>query len=503
MYIRGFIVGMVVALQTGQVCAQERVEREEKVMEVFHTISSHDLLGYAAELSAPRYRGRLSGSPEYQAAAEYVAGLLGGWGLRPVMADSSWYQWFPNAWTEVLEPGKVLLRRTGKGTGKGTGIRKLDFPADFYPGANSASGKVTGEVVYAGFGITAPELGYDDYAGLDVKGKILLMEPGVPYTANDPALAAWEPYSYHRYKFRRAQELGAAGLLYTGLTANPNTSYLEGFVYAHISEEVASELTAAAGREFSSLKKEITSGLKPASFATGREVSITAKTRHFAGSRGCNVVAMIGGSDPVLKEEAIIVGAHLDAVGHQGTLFPGALDNASGVADLLGAAQALASLPEKPARSVIFVFFGGEECGLYGSLASTTDPWWPREKVLAMINLDMVGNGTGFFLQGGDSWGGVAAHFIKSNEDFLHRPFRSSENRPSYGRPRSDGAVFLKAGYPTMNLWTTGTVKPVYYHQPLDDIHGLTPEIMEDAAKLIYLGVLGAANDRTLRPGLP
>ncbi|HOY51479.1 MAG TPA: hypothetical protein PLX49_06920, partial [Prolixibacteraceae bacterium] len=87
-YIRGFVVGMVVALQTGQVCAQERVEREEKVMEVFHTISSHDLLGYAAELSAPRYRGRLSGSPEYQAAAEYVAGLLGGWGLRPVMADS-------------------------------------------------------------------------------------------------------------------------------------------------------------------------------------------------------------------------------------------------------------------------------------------------------------------------------------------------------------------------------------------------------------------------------
>ena len=468
----------------------------DPVMETFHTISSHELLEYAAELSSPRFRGRLSGSPGYIAAAEYVAGLLDSWGLRPVMADSSFFQWFPNAWTEVITPGSVALKPMG---GKaGAPGRKLSFPADFYPGAHSSSGRVSAEVVYAGFGITAPELGYDDYAGLDVKGKIVLLEPGVPYTANDSTLARWEPYSYHRYKFSRARDLGAVGLLYTGLTANPNTSYLEGFTYAHISEEVAGELTAVSGKPFEQLKKEITTSMKPSSFATGREVVVTARTRHFPGSRACNVVAMIPGGDPALKKEAIIVGAHLDAVGHQGTLFPGALDNASGVADLLGAARALAASPEKPARTVIFVFFGGEECGLYGSLASTTQPWWPGEQVLFMLNLDMVGNGTGFFLQGAGSYPAVARHFEEANGKYLHRSMRMSANRPSFGRPRSDGAVFLKAGYPTMNLWTTGTVKPVYYHQPLDNIDALTPEIMEDAAKLLYLGVLGAAGDRSL-----
>lgn len=461
----------------------------------FHAISSHDLLEYATELSSSKYGGRLSGSPGYEASARWVAGKMEEWGLSPAVGDSSYFHWFPNAWTEILNPGKVTLLPSGTG---GIGNRKLIFPEDYYPGSNSASGNVTGEVIYAGFGITAPGLGYDDYAGLDVKGKIVMLEPGVPYEKNDSILAKWEPYSYHRYKFQRARELGAAGLLYTGLVANPNTSWIEGFVYAHISEEVANDLLRGSGKKYGDLKSTIVKTMQPLSFPLNRRVSISASTRHFPDSRSCNVAAMIEGNDPVLKKEAIIIGAHLDAVGSPGTLFPGALDNASGCADLMGAARALASSSVKPARTVIFVFFGGEECGLYGSRHCIDDPLWPQEKVAFMINLDMVGNGTGFLLAGGNSFPGILHHFTSGSDSLIHRAISTTPSRKSYGRPRTDGAVFEKAGYKVLSLWTTGTVKTVYYHQPLDNTDALTPEIMEDAAKLLYLGILGAANDKSL-----
>lgn len=462
-------------------------------LKAFHQISSHDLLDYVSELSSEKYRGRLSGSPGYEAAARWVAGLLQEWRVHPGANDGSYFQAFSNPWTDVLHPGSVTIY------GQNSEDILLKFPEDYYPGSNSASGSVEGEVVYAGFGISAPELGYDDYATLDVKGKIVLIESGIPYTKNDPELAKWEPYSYHRYKFSRARELGAAGLLYVGLVANPNTSYIDGFVYVHVSESMADELFRSTGRKFSELKQEITASMKPISMELHRKVAMTASTRHYPEARSCNVIGIIPGSDPVLKDEAIILGAHLDGVGSPGKLFPGALDNGSGVADVLGLAKALSVSEVKPGRTIIIVFFGGEECGLYGSREYVANPVWAQDKTLMMVNLDMVGNGTGFHVGGGLSFPGIMKHFEEANSKYLHRDMRSSAVRTSYGRPRTDGAVFEKAGYPTLSLWTTGSVKTVYYHQPLDNIEGLTPEIMEDAAKLLYVGILGAANDRELK----
>ena len=466
-------------------------------LNAFHQISSHDLLEYAAELSSARYQGRLSGSPGYEASARWVADRLQEWGLRPGVGDTSYFQWFPNAWTDVLHPGSVTIM---PGNGSSGSPIMLRFPEDFFPGSNSASGEVKGKVVYAGFGITAPELNYDDYEGIDVKDKIVLIESGVPYAANDSTLRKWEPYSYHRYKFRRARELGAAGLLYVGLVANPNTSYLDGFVYAHISEEMAEELMAGTGRQFSGLKTQIIQTMQPASFELHSSAGISALTRHFPHTKSCNILGIIEGAHPELKKEAIIIGAHLDGVGSPGTLFPGALDNVSGVADLLGAARALATSEVKPGRTIIFVFFGGEECGLYGSRKYVDEPQWMKENVRFMINLDMVGNGTGLFLGGGMSFPDIGRHFEEANRIYLHRDFRSTENRPLYSRPRTDGAVFALGGYPALSLGTTGTVKTVYYHHPLDNTDALTPEIMEDAAKLLYLGILGAAGDPDLSP---
>ena len=208
-------------------------DQEKAILTTFHSISSYDLLNDAAELSSAKYGGRLSGSPGYLSVAKWVAGQLEKAGVKPGLTDGTFLQYFPNAYSDMLNAGSVTLL-----AGKNNPKKEYKFPDDYFPGSNSASGTVSGGVVYVGYGISAPELDYDDYKNIDVKGKILLMETGVPYNGNDSTLKKWEPYSYHRYKFQRAKELGAAGLLYVSKIANPNTSYLEGFVYAHVGEPV-------------------------------------------------------------------------------------------------------------------------------------------------------------------------------------------------------------------------------------------------------------------------
>jgi hypothetical protein len=464
----------------------------DKLLPSFHSISSHEILEFAEELSDEKYKGRLSGTPEYLEAARWCAQKFEKWGILPAN-NGSYFQNFPNAYSEVFSTGSFSYTLNG-----GKKI-KYTFPEDYFPGSNSASGTVSGELVYVGFGITAPELGYDDYENVNVKGKIVILESGTPYTKNDSTLAKWTPYAYHRYKFRNAVKHGAAGLLYVGKIANPNTVHLENFIYVHIDEKVAEQLFSDSGKNYNEVKKSL-SEMKPVSFALNpnQVVSISAETKHFPDAESCNVVGMIEGVDPVLKNEVIIIGGHLDGQGSLGEVFPSALDNASGVADILGAAKALAQSEVRPKRSVLFILFGGEECGLYGSTQYVQNPLFPIEKTVMMINLDMVGNGTGFFVSNGKSYPELFGHFEKANEKFLHRELAASEQRKNFGRPRSDASLFENAGIKTFSLWTRNSVFPVYYHHPLDKTDVLTPEIMEDAAKLLYLGVLGVANDENL-----
>jgi hypothetical protein len=444
--------------------------QEKALLKTFHSISSQDLLGDASELTSVKYGGRLSGSPGYLQAAGWVADELRKAGVKPGIGDSTFFQYFPNAYCMVNTPGSVTLLES-----KNNSSKKYHFPDDFFPGSNSASGAVTGELVYVGYGISAPELNYDDYSNIDVKGKIVLMETGVPYGANDSTQIKWEPYSYHRYKFQHAVEMGAKGILYVSKIANPNTSYIKGFIYAHVGEPVAEEFFEGIGVRYADIHASITKNLRPNSFSLNKKVQITASTKYYPDSRSCNVIGVIEGSDPVLKKEAVILGAHLDAVGSPGCLFPGALDNASGSVDILATARAMAASQIRPARTVIFIFFGGEECGLYGSKKCVEMPVWPKDKVVCLINLDMVGNGTGFLLAGGKSYPQILSHFTTANEKYIHRDFNASEVRATYGRPRTDGAIFEKAGYKTVYLYTSGTVKTVYYHHPLDNTDALTP----------------------------
>ncbi len=461
----------------------------DKILSNFHSISSHELLEFANELSSDKYKGRLSGSPEYLDAAKWCAGKFAEWGVKPAN-NGSYFQEFPNEYSEVLSLGEVVY---SNGSNKTT----LKFPDDYLPGSNSASGEVSGNLIYVGYGITAPELDYDDYKNVNVKGKIVILESGIPYAKNDTTLAKWTPYAYHRYKFRNAVKHGAAGMIYTNTIANPNTVHLEGFIYAHVSSDVASRIMADAGKDYVAIKKDLQE-MKIPSFALpqNQKISISSETKYFPDAKACNVVGMIEGSDPKLKDEVIIIGGHLDGQGSMGNVvFPGALDNASGVSDILGAAKALATSEVKPKRSVLFILFGGEESGLYGSEYYVKNPLFPIEKTKLMINLDMVGNGTGFYLANGKSFPELYKHFESANNNFIHRQMDASEWSKNYGRPRSDESNFEKAGIKTLGMWTRNSVFPVFYHNPKDKTDVLTPEIMEDAAKLLYLGVLGVAND--------
>ena len=469
--------------------SHSQINNLESIQKSFHSISSNEIIGFAEELSSDKYKGRLSGSPEYLESAKWCADKFAEWGVKPAY-NGSYFQEFPNEYSEVLTLGEVIYSN-------GNNKTKLNFPDDYLPGSNSANGTVSGELVYVGFGITAPELGFDDYKNVDVKGKIIILEPGIPYNQNDTTLAKWTPYAYHRYKFRNAAERGAAGMVYASMIANPNTVNIDGFVYAHISEAFLENIMNDAGKDLKEVRKDLLE-MKTPSFAlpVSQKISISAKTKYFPHAIACNVVGLIEGSDPKLKDEVIVVGGHLDGQGSMGkVVFSSALDNASGVADILGAAKAFANSEIKPKRSILFILIGGEECGLYGSKFYAENPLFPIQKTKLMINLDMVGNGTSFYLANGKSYPELYKHFESANYNFIHRQIDASAWSKNYGRPRSDESNFEKAGIKTLVMWTRNSVFPVYYHNPKDKTDVLTPEIMEDAAKLLYLGVLGVANE--------
>ncbi len=225
---------------------------------------------------------------------------------------------------------------------------------------------MTGEVVYAGYGITAPELNYDDYAGIDVRGKIILIERESPVSpgAGAEKFNPWYKYSFHQHKLENASRHGAIGMLYNyGPIANPNNSYIENFVYVHVGDSVVKDIFTGTGINYRENLGKINKTLKPGSFNTGKNVTIKMSTQHFPDGKGSNIIGLLKGSDPELSKEVIIIGAHLDHLGKCYEMMPGANDNASAVAVMMGVAKALAQNHIPLKRSVMFISFGSEEQG--------------------------------------------------------------------------------------------------------------------------------------------
>ena len=474
----------------------QKVLSEEALLKSMHGISSNTLFNYVKDLSSEKYEGRLTGTRGYDDAAQWAADLFKLWNLTPLGDRGSYFQDFPNPYTLVLDGGEVTIRVP---VGKKDTLRKsYRYEDDFYPGSTSDAGSVTSDVVYVGYGITAPELGYDDYHNVDVRGKIVMMEPEIPISPDkQPALfRKWRPYSFHDYKMKNAFAHGVAGVLYNYHIVNPNCVFIRGLVITYVGRNVINDIFLGTGTLRDTLVQRIRRNLTPVSFSTGRTATIRCTTEHHPEGIGRNVLAYLEGSDPALKNEVIIVGAHLDHLGKNHLLMPGANDNASGAAVLLGCAEATTQMSGLTKRSVLFILFGAEEQGVKGSEYYLAHPPIPNARVKAFINLESIGRGEKLSVGAGKNYPQLWEVVDRNNRKYIHRSI-VADSTANLARPRQDAAHFLWANIPTIGIGAYGArpLPVATYHTTQDKIDYITPEILEDIARLTYLSVMDLARE--------
>ncbi|MFC2156303.1 M20/M25/M40 family metallo-hydrolase, partial [Acidobacteriota bacterium] len=431
----------------------------------------------------------------YNDSAKWVISFLEEWGLKPGGDNDTYLQAFPNPYTLIF-PDCFVTMNVPYGD---TFIKKFyKYEDEFIPGATSASGEVTGEVVYVGYGISAPELDFDEYAGMDVKGKIVLLEREAPVSTRDAELfKKWRPYSFHQYKLENAVKHGAKGMLYNyGPISNPNNAYDKNFVYSHVGRAVVEDAFAGTGKKHTDVVRTIQKTLKPQSFVTGKSFTIKNTTEHHPEGIGYNVIGILEGADADLKHEIIMLGGHLDHLGRCYEIMPGANDNATAVAVMMAVAKALKEAPVKPRRSIMFNFLGAEEQAVAGSKYYVENPIIPLEKTVALLNMDGVGIGTRLNAAAGQNYPELYGFVEQANEAYVHR-MMSGSFFSNIARPRLDAARFMWAGVPTLSFSASGGGLS-HYHITKDSIEYIMPEIMEDLAQILFLAILEMDKQNTL-----
>jgi hypothetical protein len=452
------------------------------------------LLDQVKILSAPDMEGRASGTPGAARAAAHIAEEFRRAGLAPAGDAGGFLQAFTVPTGIRLGPTNTLAVRAPS-------ARALALGTDFTPLSVSADGAIEGDVAFAGYGITAPDLGYDDYAGIDVRDKVVLVLTREP-RPDDPASPFRRPDAYHyserSHKIINARQHGARAIL---LAAHPSASDALpalrgisqpwGILAAHVSRTVADSLAAASGATLADLARAIDGARAPRSRPlTGARVALAVSLIRERGSTG-NVVGILRGTDAALAGEAIVVGAHYDHLGHGGegslapekvgVVHPGADDNASGTAVVMGLARRLAAAGGLP-RTIVFIAFGGEEMGLLGSAHYVKHPAVPLEKTALMLNFDMVGRmrDSRMYAGGVDSGTGLRDVVTGAARDLgLKVEARGDPFAPS------DHVAFYNAGRPVLFFFTGAHPD---YHRPSDtwekvDAQGLTV-VTELAARI-------------------
>ena len=463
------------------------------VLQSMRSISSQELFDYVKIMCDEKYAGRLTGTKEYQDCAEWLAGEFSEWGLLPAGDNGSWFQWFNVPYTLVYPDCGVSLNIPLKNGGVIS--KQYKYVTEYVPGSTSGSGIVTGDVVYAGYGITAPELSYDDYAGIDVRGKIILIERESPVSpgAGAEKFNPWYKYSFHQYKLENAVKHGAIGMLYNyGPIANPNNAYFKNFIYVHVGDSVVSDIFKGTGVNHRENLNKINKTVKPGSLNTGKNVTIEMSTKHFPDGKGSNVIGLLKGSDPVLSKEVIIIGAHLDHLGKCYEMMPGANDNASAVAVMMGVAKALLQNQISLKRSVMFIAFGSEEQSLLGSKKYIENPVMLLNHSV-LLNMDGVGVGKAISAAAGENYPLIWTFVKEVNSAYIHADLRTNYFS-NIGRPRLDASIFMSAGVPSLSFATTGSSP---YHLPGDNVEIINPEIMEEMCRLLFISTVKMANSTT------
>jgi hypothetical protein len=413
-------------------------------------------LAHIKFLASPEMRGRATGSPELERAAAYIAEQFRADGLQPPPGARSFLQPF-----DVTASAKLGKSNRFQFT-EGGETQTLQPGKEFTPVNFSASGKATGGVVFAGYGITAPEYNYDDYAGLDAKGKFVLIYAHEPQEYDPKSVFEGKVYTDHAQLYSKAANAkahGARGVILINDLANHTADgdglmpfgHAEGpadagIFFVQVREEAVKPWFAAAGKNPEDLERQIDEDLKPRSFAFAKiEVRETVDLVREVKSTA-NVVAYLPGQ----TDEYIVIGAHYDhlGLGEQfslapslaGTVHPGADDNASGTAGVLELARYFSSQP-KPKRGFLFLTFAGEELGLLGSGYYVNHPELPLNNAVAMINLDMIGRVRGGKLYVGGLGTGstlradldrVAAHYTNLKIDSTGNDGYGSSDHTSF-----------------------------------------------------------------------
>ena len=377
------------------------------------SITKEELRRHVVELADDRYRGRVTGKPGLELAADYLSRELTSYGLAPLAGQSSFrvsytlYEAGYDADRTVLQ--LTLPDQTTLDGALGSSFRPFPFAAE--------SRVESAELVFAGYGITAPEYEYDDYADLDVTGKVVLVLRREP-NADDPESpfdgTETTDHGLFTRKAMNAKRHGAVGMILVTDPKHPDaTDNLRaetvlryekgmsaqrggpGLPAVHISRDLAAQLLAQTDSDLEALQTALDSGTAPAALdLTLGTVRLGVETYDSRPVSVPNIIAVIPGTEQ--PDEYVVFGAHYDHIGGydgangEDTIYNGADDNASGTAGLLELAQAWSQSPP-PKRSLVFAFFSGEEMGLYGSRAMVRDETVPPSQVRLMINMDMIG----------------------------------------------------------------------------------------------------------------
>ena len=381
------------------------------------SIDGAAFLEHIKVLASDRYAGRAPGGPGESLTVAYLEDQFRRMGLGPGNTDGTYVQTVPLVSITAAPDAHLTLQRGGES-------RVLRFKDQIVPWTKRVTERVsldTSDMVFVGYGVQAPEYQWDDYKGLDVRGKtlvVLINDPAVPDPADpsklDPSIFGGKAMTYYgrwTYKFEIGAQLGAAAVVIVHETGpagypfsvvqnnageqfdlvTPDRNMGRCAVESWISRDAAVELFRMAGQDFEALKKTaITREFKPVPLGVTASLTLTNTLKRLESK---NVLARLEGADPALRDEHVVYTAHWDHLG-VGTpvdgddIYNGALDNASGIAAMLEIARWSARVQPRPKRSILFLAVTAEEQGLLGSQYYARLPIHPLEKTLANINID-------------------------------------------------------------------------------------------------------------------
>ncbi|HEY6951095.1 MAG TPA: M28 family peptidase [Bacteroidota bacterium] len=368
-------------------------------------VTAAELQAHVKFLASDQLQGRLAGTAGADEAAKYIASEFTSYGLAPKGDHNSYLQKF-----EFVAGVRLGSNNVFTFSSNGTN-HTLHVDESFRPLGFTSNGQFEGEVVFAGYGISAPDKNYDDYKGIDVTNKAVIVLRYAP--SADSSKNEFEQYSSLRYKASKAKELGAKAILVvTGPLDSDKDELIKlsydqsvgnaGIVAVSLSRKAADEFLKLEATSVGGLQDSIVKSKQPrSSLINGLRIKVRSDVEEIR-KTSSNVIGYLEGNDPLLKDELVVIGAHYDHLGFggegSGSLSPdtiaihhGADDNASGTSGLLELAQAFAARKAELKRSLLFVSFTGEEEGLLGSGYYVKNPTMPLERTVAMINLDMIG----------------------------------------------------------------------------------------------------------------